>query len=104
MNLVKFPRYFQIAYYNDELQGQCSAGFSSLMFDGTVDGSLEPRTSDATFTLTDSDRDRVYCMTTYIFCYHFLHVRQDIRHAQLSILLSYFTNFITNNLIICNEI
>ncbi|CAH1783262.1 unnamed protein product [Owenia fusiformis] len=57
-DIVRFHR-LKITSFSDELQGQIGPGFSSLVWPGQIDGSLEPRTNNKTFTVTDDDKKKV---------------------------------------------
>ena len=59
---LSFLCLLQISTYRDELQGQCGAGFSCLVFEGSVDAPLEPITPSTTYTLTDTDLHKVDLM------------------------------------------
>ena len=50
--------------FRGELQGGSGPGFSWLLFDGAVGGSLEPKTSFATYTITQEDKAKVSTIDT----------------------------------------
>ncbi|XP_073508183.1 protection of telomeres protein 1 [Phyllobates terribilis] len=54
-DIVRFHR-MKIQKFNNEFQGISSSGFSALVFEGTVDGPLVPRTSSERYSFTTEDQ------------------------------------------------
>ena len=57
-DIVRMHR-LKISSYRGELQGQNGPGFSCLVFDGCVGGSLEPLTASASYTLRHEDEVKI---------------------------------------------
>ncbi|XP_053572626.1 protection of telomeres protein 1 isoform X2 [Bombina bombina] len=60
-DIVRFHR-LKIQYFNSEIQGITSSGFSALVFDGTVGTPLLPRTASKIYTFTDEDQKTVHML------------------------------------------
>ncbi|XP_077121043.1 protection of telomeres protein 1 [Ranitomeya variabilis] len=57
-DIVRFHR-IKIQKFNNEFQGISSSGFSALVFEGTVDAPLVPRTSSERYSFTTEDQKTV---------------------------------------------
>lgn len=63
-DIVRFHR-LRIKEYKNEKQGSASAGFSSLVFDGTPGAPVIPRTSSKTFCFSEEDNKTVEVLRSW---------------------------------------
>ncbi|XP_071820159.1 uncharacterized protein [Apostichopus japonicus] len=63
-NIVRFHR-LKVIVFRDELQGQKSPGFSCLVFDGSPEAPMEPRSTTTNYTISELDKEKVKELRTW---------------------------------------
>lgn len=81
-DIVRFHR-IKIQRFSDELQGITSNGFSALVFEGTVDAPLTPRTASKCYSFTTEDQKNVETLRNWqLGQKHFSTVRRNLSDVQ----------------------
>ncbi|XP_066447957.1 protection of telomeres protein 1 isoform X1 [Eleutherodactylus coqui] len=81
-DIVRFHR-IKIQRFNDELQGISSSGFSALVFEGTVDAPLIPRTASKSYNFTTEDQKTVETLRNWqLGLQNFTSSRRNLSNVQ----------------------